>query len=504
MHTRAPAKIQASLLRRLLRRASNTEWGHRFNFSRILTESDIVTAYQARVPIHTYDDLKTCVDDTRGGAKNLLWPGGMKHFAVSSGTVSKGKIIPLSEEMIRLNRKFSVGLAFNYLMRTGSIKTFLGKHLTLPGRVQDDPNYPNTLIGEVSGLQTLYAPGLFRAFLQAIPASVAFAPHWDSKLRSIVEQTIHQDIRMVAMAPTWALVLFGLLIDRYNEIHQTQVQTVGEVWPNLKLYISGGVALSSYRSILEEQIGLPKMHFLEAYGASEGFFSYQTDLGDPSMRLHLNNGIFFEFIELDQLKSDTPNRLTISDVQTGVRYAPILTTCSGLWSYVLGDVVRFTSTSPHKIVVAGRTSEMIDKYGEAVFGEDARVAINRTCEATNSLVKEYHVSAIPPNGSRIPSHEWLLEFSRIPHDCESFIRSLDAVLCDINRHYHIRREAKAFGPPEIVLVPDGTFNAWLKATRGEIHSQTKVPRMSDQRDIAEGVLTHAGKSARRVRIDEFK
>ncbi len=503
MPTRAPAKIQARLLRRLLRRASNTEWGRRFDFSRIAQQQDIVRAYQSRVPIHTYEDLRPYVDQTRKGAKNLLWPGSIKHFAVSSGTASDGKIIPLSKEMLRLlTRRYSAGLAFNYLITTGSIKTFLGKQLMLPGRIEDDPAYPGTLIGEVSGLQILSAPSIYRTF-QAVPASIAFVPNWDSKLRSVIDQTLNQDIRLIAMTPTWSLVFFGLLIERYNEINGTGIRTVGEVWPNLQLYISGGVALSSYRSVLEEYIGLPDVHFLETYGASEGFFSYQKDLSDPAMHLHLNNGIFFEFVRLDELKLGNPERFTIETAETGVRYAPIISTCSGLWSYVLGDVVRFTSVSPHKIVVAGRTSDVIDKYGESVFGEEARIAINKSCEKTNSLVREYHVSAIPPNGSQIPSHEWLLEFSRVPYNCEDFIRSLDSVLCEINRHYQTRREANAFGPPEIVIVPKGTFSDWLKSSRRNIHFQSKVPRMSEQRCIAEGVIAHAKGNARRVRLTEL-
>ncbi len=503
MYTRAPAKIQAKLLQRLLRRASNTEWGRRFEFSRIAQQRDVVRAYQSRVPIHTYDDLRPYVDQMRKGAKNLLWPGSIKHFAVSSGTASDGKIIPLSREMLRfLNHKYSAGLAFNYLITTRSIKTFLGKHLMLPGRIEDDPNYPGTLIGEVSGLQVLSTPRIFRTF-QAIPASTAFIPNWDSKFRSVIDQTLNQDIRAIAMTPTWALVFFGLLVERYNEIHGTAVQTVGEVWPNLQLYISGGVALSSYRSILKEHIGLPKIQFLETYGASEGFFSYQRDLSDPAMHLHLNNGVFYEFVRMDELGMDNPERLTIETVQTGVRYAPILSTCSGLWSYVLGDIVRFTSISPHKILVAGRTTEVIDKYGEAIFGEEARMAINKTCENTNSLVREYHVSAIPPNGTQTPTHEWLLEFSRVPYDCEDFIRSLDSELCEINRHYQIRREANAFGPPEIVIVPNGTFNEWLKTRRRDVHIQSKVPRMSEHRNVAEGVLAHAGGNARRIRLSEL-
>lgn len=502
MRARVPNKIQANLLRRLLCCASNTEWGRRFEFSRISRERDVVKTYQAAVPIQTYRDLKPYIDQTRAGTRDLLWPGQITHFAVSSGTASNGKVIPVSRKMLRLNRKFSVGLAFSYLMRTGSIKTFLGKHLTLPGHIENDPSYVNTMVGEVSGLQALFAPGLYRVFLQALPTSIAFTPNWNRKIKTVVDQSLSQDIRMVAMAPTWAHVLFQQIVERYNDVHGSHVRTVGEVWPNLQLYISGGVALSSYRAILEEQIGLPNMHFLEAYGASEGFFSYQTDLDDPAMRLHLNNGIFYEFVRMEDLEQRHPERLMLEEVQIGVKYVPILTTCSGLWSYVLGDVVKFTGISPHKIIVSGRTSEVIDKYGEAVFGEDAREALNRTCKITNSRVLEYHVSAIPPNNAQTPSHEWLLEFNRPPRDCKAFIRSLDYSLCEINRHYQIRREARAFGPPEIVIVPNGTFNAWLKTRRGEISSQTKVPRMSEQRRIADGVLAHAKEKIRRIRLED--
>ncbi len=503
MPRRTPFKIQSNQLRRLLGRAAHTEWGQRFGFSHIAQQSDVIKAYQSQVPIHTYEDLKPFVDRIRAGEEDILWPGKIRHFAISSGTASAGKVIPVSLDMLHMTRKFPLRLIKKYVRTTQSWTTFLGKHLALPGKVEQDPDHPGVLIGEVSGLQSLYAPYIFRKFFRALPPSVTYISNWDSKLRTAVDLTLNQDIRLIAMVPTWAPVFFRLLIERYNEIHRSNISTVGEIWPNLNLYVSAGVALSSYRAILEEQIALPNLHFLEAYGASEGSFSCQTDLEDPAMQLLLDNGVFFEFIRMDDLGSENPERLTIEHVQTNVRYAPVLTTASGLWSYLLGDVIRFTNLSPPKILVAGRTSEMMDVYGEAVFGEEARHAINQACNLTNSLMQEFHVSAIAPHGDTLPAHEWIIEFNRVPQDLKEFLRLLDTSLCDINIHYQIRREGKAFRPPEVVIVPSGTFNAWLITSRGEITSQTKIPRMSNERNIACGVLNHAGEHAQRIQVDEF-
>jgi len=503
MLSHSPSKIQANVLRRLVRSASNTVWGHKFDFSKIAQDPDIVSAYQSKVPIHTYNDIQSYVNRMRSGEENVLCPGKITHYAISSGTVSEGKVIPLSMETFRLARKYIFGLSLNYLFKTGSFKTFLGKHMTLSGYVEEDPKYPDTLIGEVSGMQSIFAPFIYDKFYRAIPNSIIFTPNWDLKLRAIADHSLNQDIRLIAMAPTWAPVFFGVLIKRYNSVHGRDVQTVGEIWPNLSVFISGGVALSSYQTIIADQIGLPNLTFIETYGASEGMLSYQTDFDDPAMKLLLNNGIFYEFVRVEDLEKQNPQRFTIAEVETDVRYALLLTTPSGLWSYSLGDVIRFTSTSPHKILVAGRTGEVMDKYGEAVFGEDTRIAINKACKITNSLVREYHVSAIHPNGIITPAHEWIIEFNHPPEDCEAFLRALDASLCDINRHYHIRREAKAFSPPEIVMVPVGAFGEWLKFSRGKINVQTKVPRMSEQRDFSNAVLEFTGQRAQRIRVDEF-
>lgn len=482
-----PVSTQRTLLRGLLSRAADTEWGHRYDFEEIANASNVVAAYQERVPLHTYDDIEEDVVRVREGASDVMWPGTITNFAVSSGTVSDGKIIPISEETIDHNRAFSVGTGLNYFKQTLDGRFFLGNHLTLPGRVEEDPNYPGTLAGEISGILAENAPNFFSTLFQAVPNEVSFISNWEEKLRTIAERTVDQDIRLLVMAPTWAIVLFDELIDAYNDRHDASVTTVGEVWPNLQVFIAGGVPLRSYRDLLEEKIG-HDVDFIETYGASEGFFSFQDDLADPSMLLHLDNGVFYEFVPIEEEEEENPRRLTIAEVEPGVRYSLYVTSSSGLWAYEVGDVVRFTETFPHKITVAGRTSEMIDEYGEALYGDEARAALLHACDETGAHVVDYHIAPRTlENGDR-PGHEWLVEFDESPEDMEAFSHLIDDYLQQVNRHYQMRREAQAFDAPVISAVPDGAFYDWLKATKDDISGQTKVPRMSDNRTVADGVL----------------
>ncbi len=482
-----PVSTQRTLLRNLLSQAADTEWGRRYGFSEIVNASNVVAAYQDRVPLHTYDDIEDDVLRVREGASDVMWPGTITNFAVSSGTVSDGKIIPISQETIDHNREFSVGTGLHYLKHTLDGRFFLGNHLTLPGRVEEDPDYPGTIAGEISGILAENAPNFFRSLYQAVPNEVSFISNWEEKLQAIAERTVDQDIRLLVMVPSWAIVLFDQLIELYNERNADTVSTVGEVWPNLQVFIAGGVPLSSYRDLLEEKIGRD-VDFIETYGASEGFFSFQDDLDDPSMLLHLDNGVFYEFVRVDERDEENPRRHTIADVEPGVRYSLYVTSSSGLWAYEVGDVIRFTNTFPHKITVAGRTSEMIDEYGEALYGDEARAALQHACDETGAHVVDYHIAPRPMKNGDRPGHEWLIEFEQAPADLEAFSDLIDRYLQDVNRHYQIRREAQAFDAPDISVVPDGAFYDWLKATKDEISGQTKVPRMSDNRSVADGIL----------------
>ena len=483
-----PVATQRSLLRRLLTRAADTEWGRRFQFAEIAEASEVVAAYQDRVPLHRYADIEADVQRVREGAADVMWPGTITNFAVSSGTVSDGKVIPISDEMIGYNRSFSVGVGVNYLKERLDPSFFGGTHLTLPGRVEEDPNYPGTKAGEISGILAENAPGFFRTLYQAVPNEITFLPSWEEKLRAVAERTVDEDIRLLVMVPTWALNLFDLLIDLHNERNNDTATTVREVWPNLQVFISGGVALRSYRDLIEEKVG-HDIDFVETYGASEGFFSFQDELDDPSMLLHLDNGVFYEFVPLDERGDDDPTRHTIADVEPGVRYSMHVTSCSGLWAYEVGDVIRFTQTFPHKIAVAGRTTDMIDEYGEAIYGDEVRNAIKEACEATGAHVSDYHVAPLRSTNGEQPGHEWLIEFEQAPDDLDVFERALDDYLQEVNRHYYIRREGDALAGPHVSALPDGAFYDWLRATKDDISGQTKVPRMSDTRDVADGLLS---------------
>ncbi|SHK62017.1 GH3 auxin-responsive promoter family protein [Rhodothermus profundi] len=482
-----PAGTQARLLRRLLQRAAHTEWGRRYGFAELARARDVVRAYQTRVPLHTYEDFRADVERMRRGVPDICWPGRIRHFAVSSGTASEGTLIPVSREMLRADRRFSIEVGLHYLLQSGRWSFLKGRHLTLPGRADEDPRYPGTWAGEISGLVARHAPWYVRLFYQAVPDRILMLPNWEAKLRAIAQHTLHQDIRLVVMAPTWGLVLFNLLLEEARRQGHLAT-TVRDIWPNLQVFISGGVALSSYRTLLEEMIGQPAPDFIETYGASEGFFAFQSTRDDPAMLLHLDNGIFYEFVPLEARDHPNPPRYTIATIEPGVRYALYVTTCSGLWSYAMRDVVRFTQTNPPKLVVAGRTSEMLDLYGEAVFGDEARAALEEACRRTGARVHDYHIAPRPATRTRPPTHQWLIEFAHPPADLSAFAMVIDAHLQRVNRHYQIRREARAFDRPEIVALPPGAFLEWMRRHRARLSGQSKIPRMRSDRRLADALL----------------
>jgi GH3 auxin-responsive promoter len=482
-----PLGTQERLLRRQLEMAQDTEWGVRLGFRDILASDDLLDTYRACVPLSDYEAYREDVRRARRGEADVFWPGQIRHFAVSSGTASAGKIIPLSLEMLEASRRFSLSTALVYAQASRSLRFLTGRLLSVPGRIEEDKEYPGTWVGEVSGLMYLFAPALIKRFSQAVGEDILFLPRWEDKLQAMVCATVDMDIRSIAMVPSWAVVLFPMLIEEHNRRTGAHATTVQEVWPNLTVFFSGAVALSSYLTLLREQVGSQDMDFIESYGASEGFFSFQNHASDSDMLLHLDNGVFYEFVRVGD-DSSGASRCGLADVEIGIRYSIHVTSCSGFWSYAVGDIVKFTSLEPFRIVVAGRTSEMLDLYGEAVFGGEARAALRLGCEATGDRFRDYHISAVAPSGRRAPRHQWFIEFDHPPEDIAALATAIDTYLQDVNRHYVIRRECGAFEAPEIIPLPPGTFLRWLRATRGRIGAQTKVPRMSEERNIAEGIL----------------
>ena len=491
----APAQRQAQLLRELLRTAAGTEWGREHDFDALAETPDVVRAYQQRVSLSDYEDFRDPIERMRRGEEDVLWPGAVDRYGVSSGTASDGKVLPAPDAALRSKVRGSADAAFSYVVSSrGGWSLFGGKTLTLPGRVERDPNYPGTLVGEGSALFSQRTASWFQHLYQAVPNEDLVWAGWKEKLRAVARRTVDTDVRAVVSVPSWMPVLFDMLREAYAERHGRSPATIREVWPNVRVFFSGGVALHPYRSLLERELG--PVDFVESYAATEGFFAFQ-DHPDEDMLLHLDSGVFYEFVKVDDLDHDRPRRYTVEEVEPGVRYALFVTANCGLWAYCVGDVVRFTSTFPHRLVVAGRLAEMMDRYGEALFAEETRAALNRACQETGATVREYHVSPRTTEASDgAPRHQWLLEFERPPASQRAFARLLDKHLCTTNRHYEIRRKTDALRAPEVVALPRGTFHRWLEHRHETVSAQTKVPRIADDRHVADPVMRLADEATR--------
>jgi hypothetical protein len=485
-----PVRTQDDLLRSLLKRAASTEWGRRFDFASIAGERDVSRAYRETVPLHAYEDKRSSVNRMRAGEPNILWPGRTRYFAASSGTTSSGRVVPVSAEMLASNRRFSVSVISNYLAKTRNTNILFGRHLSLPGWIEDDREDLGTRIGQISAVLAESSARMSRPW-RALDNKLSFIGDWEEKMAAIADHVLEQDVRLIVIAPSWCQVLFRLVSERHKS-KTGMLAPIGDIWPNLTTVITGGVALSGYRDLLQHHIGKREVDFVETYGASEGFMAFQNDLDDPAMLLHLANGVYYEFVPVDELGFENPARLSISEVETGVRYVPHLTSNSGFWSYCVGDVVKFTSLHPHKIVVAGRTVDMLDKYGEAVFGDEAHAALLAASLQTQAVVLNYHVTHTPPGLEQTPAHHWLIEFERAPADLRGFAGIIDSELKNAGHHYQDRREGLAFDSPTVTALKPGTFLSWMEQSGKQITVQTKVPAMSEERDFAEEILRYAG------------
>ncbi len=486
---RHPAGAQARLLRFLLRKASATEFGRSHHFVTLLREPDVVQAFQEAVPLYTSAMLADELARVRRGEKDVLWPGRIRHFAISSGTASAGTVLPRTLQHLKRDARFSVEVGLNYLAHTGRMALLGGKHLSVPGRVEPDAVQHGAQIGEVSGLVASAAPAFFRRLYQAVPNEVAFRDAWEARLDAIAALVVNADIRLIAMVPSWSATLFARVRDRYRALHGHTPETMSEIWPNLQLFVSGGVALSSYRDSLQAEIGLDTVDYVEAYGASEGFFAFMDHPADSSLRLHLSNGVFYEFVPEDRLGDPYPPRLTVADVQPGARYAIYVSTMSGLWAYAVGDFVRFTQSHPPRIVVAGRTREVLDRYGEAVYGDEAAAAFTLACHATSAHGAEFHVTTDADGGT--PHLRWVVAFHQMPGDVQRWGQVVEQHLQAVNRHYQIRRATGALGAVEVVVVAPEAFLLWLQASRARVGAQTKVPRMSEEPEVAARIIGYS-------------
>jgi hypothetical protein len=474
-----PAEVQQETFQKLINKAEETEWGRRYRFRSINTIRD----FQSAIPVQTYEDVKPYVDRLREGENNLLWPGEIKWFAKSSGTTNdKSKFIPVSGESLKdCHFKGGKDALAIYCQNNPETRIFSGKGLTLGGSHKID-NYNNqSYYGDLSAILIENLP-FWTEFIRTPSQEVALLEKFEEKLERIAGESIDENVTSIAGVPSWNLVMLKYLVEFTGKTN------ILEVWPNLELFIHGGVSFSPYREQFKKLIPSEKMHYLETYNASEGFFAIQDDPYSADMLLMLDYGIFFEFIPVEDLEKLNPEAITISQVETTKNYAIVISTNSGLWRYMIGDTVRFTSVFPHKIVISGRTKHFINVFGEEVIVDNADKALKIACDKTGAEITDYTAAPVFMSDEHQGVHEWLIEFANPPSDLDYFRTLLDHALMSINSDYEAKRYRNlTLDKPIIHAASPGTFYCWFQE-KGKLGGQNKVPRLSNERRYLEELL----------------
>jgi hypothetical protein len=471
-----PEETQQETFFKLINRASDTEWGRNHKYETISAFQD----FQELMPVQTYEDVKPIISRIRDGEQDLLWPGEIKWFAKSSGTTNdKSKFIPVSKEALE-ECHFRAGrdvLAI-YCHNNPETKLFSGKGLTLGGSHRID-NYSNqSYYGDLSAILIENLP-FWTEFIRTPSHDIALMEKFEEKLERIAHETVHENVTSIAGVPSWNLVMLNYMLKH------TGKSNILEIWPNLELFIHGGVSFIPYVEQFRKIIPSGQMHYLEAYNASEGFFAIQDDPSSNDMLLMLDYGIFFEFIPLEQVEKAYPESYTIGQVEKDRNYAMVISTNSGLWRYLIGDTVKFTSTYPHKIIITGRTKHYINVFGEEVMVDNADKALRIACDKTGSQITDYTAAPIFMGNDRQGAHEWLIEFSIPPRDLDYFATLLDHALMSLNSDYEAKRYLNlTLDKPLVRQAETGTFYRWF-TEKGKLGGQHKVPRLSNERKYIE-------------------
>jgi hypothetical protein len=474
-----PAEVQEETFAKLISKAMDTEWGRSFHYDSINNIAD----FQHRVPIQTYEEVKPYISRLREGEQNLLWPGEIKWFAKSSGTTNdKSKFLPVSRESMEdCHFKGGKDVLAIYCQNNPETRIFSGKGLTLGGSHKIDNYNTQSYYGDLSAILIENLP-FWTEFIRTPSHEVAMLEKFEEKLDRITRESIHENVTSIAGVPSWNLVMLKHLLKT------TETKNILELWPNLELFIHGGVSFIPYREQFKNLIPSENMHYVEAYNASEGFFAIQDDPLSSDMLLMLDYGIFYEFLPVEQLNNTHPDVLTISQVEKDRNYALIISTNSGLWRYMIGDTIRFTSTFPHKIIISGRTRHFINVFGEEVIVDNADKALRIACDKTNTEITDYTAAPVYMSSERQGAHEWLIEFSTPPSDLDYFATLLDHALMSINSDYEAKRYRNlTLDKPLVHQAETGTFYQWMQL-KGKLGGQNKVPRLSNERNYLEDLL----------------
>ncbi|TDG37904.1 GH3 auxin-responsive promoter family protein [Pedobacter changchengzhani] len=474
-----PHDVQEEWFHNLIDSAQSTEWGKLYDYKSILT----VQQYQERVPIQNYDSLKPYIERMMAGEQNILWPSDIKWFAKSSGTTSdRSKFIPVSEESLEeCHFKGGKDMLSIYCNNRPDNQMFTGKGLVLGGSHQVNQLNEDCFYGDLSAVLIKNLP-IWAEYYRTPDMSIALMDNYEIKMDRMAEATIQENVTSISGVPTWTIVLAKKVLEL------TGKQNLMEVWPNLELYVHGAVNFAPYREQFKQLIPSKSMYYLETYNASEGFFGIQDQDNSEEMLLMLDYGIFYEFIPMENFCEENPKALVLDEVELYKNYALVISTNGGLWRYMIGDTIQFTSISPYRIKITGRTKHFINAFGEEVIIDNAEQALAKACAETGAKIKDYTAGPIYFKDENVGGHEWIIEFDQLPNDFEKFIDVMDATLREVNSDYDAKRfNDMALTRPKVHIAPENTFYNWLKS-KNKLGGQHKVPRLANERKYVDDIL----------------
>ena len=472
--------VQQGELVRLIEKASLTRIGRKYDFSSIRTYKQ----FASTLPLYSYEGLRPHIMRMVNGIRDELWPGRCINFAQSSGTSDgRSKYIPITRESFQWNHyQGASDVVSHYLNLNPASRIFSGKAFILGGSFANNLQLkPGVRVGDLSANLIENMNPL--ANLARIPSKrVALMEDWTAKLPLLVQASIGQNVTNLSGVPSWFLTVLKQVL------HKTGKESIHEVWPNLEVFFHGGIAFEPYREQYEAICDMDKMHFLNNYNASEGFFAVQTDWETSAMMLLLDVGVFYEFLPVEQSGSDTPEVYPIWEIEQGRTYELIITAANGLWRYRIGDTVTIEQLNPVKVKIAGRTRSFINAFGEELMVHNADHAITHAAQQTGAQVLNYTAAPVYAHGNERGYHQWLIEFAVKPDDSDRFMQLLDQHLREVNSDYDAKRTGDIFlAMPQLVMAPTGLFDRWLAST-GKLGGQRKVPRLNNDRAIIDQML----------------
>jgi len=473
-----PEKAQLEIFRHIISRATGTAFGKDHAFAKIKTHADYVQA----VPVRDYEGLANYFNRVKKGEANVLWPGKPLYLAKTSGTTSGTKYIPITRDSISNHINGAKDALLNYIYETGNSAFLDGKLMFLSGSPALE-EVGGIKTGRLSGISNHHVPSYLRT--NQLPSyETNCLEDWEMKLDKIIDETLNQRMTLISGIPPWVQMYFDRIVARTGN-------PIKDVFPDFSLFVYGGVNFEPYRAKLFQTIGKP-VDSIELFPASEGFFAYQNVQHDPGLLLLLHSGIFYEFIPAAEYFNPNPTCLTIGQVETGVNYALVVSSNAGLWRYSLGDTVKFTSLQPYKLVVSGRIKHFISAFGEHVIGEEVEQALRRTMAQYPEVeVVEFTVAPYVTTGAGQSRHEWLIEFARRPDNLAAFEKELDAQLRQLNTYYDDLITGNILSGLKIQALPPQAFQQYMKSL-GKLGGQNKVPRLSNDRVIADVLLALPG------------